>query len=345
MPKPKKKSVPPSKMTAAQKRVLVAKDAIVQLNAQRLVAKSGVYIEKFSRCPSGRTGPQVQQLVKATRRCSVCAKGAAAICTIRKLDGVGGSELRRLRSGDMEPITDIFPRRMLNVMEAAFEGGVYLGVLGDNRAAVRGILLSPLQRPRHPDRHLQKHRRQQGQLHPENDAEEARTPVSWQARLESTLSLLVPGDEALALRALAHSSNRHAYSGRASICAWRHNNRASFTFRVSSHEVVIATRYSNGPSGISGPFTGHVPGVGAIVLYPVDPVGADLFSYFRRWRRLPMAGHVSVSVIFGERRAAMLALQGERVLAVPSRLQPTTFLTLSRQIEERQTGLRSSQSP
>jgi len=126
----RRKAKPFRKLTAAQKRVVVARDAITQLRMRTLRATPGNYISQdaLTKVVETLVDPyefgdsfKTQKAVLKLRKCGVCAKGAAAICAIRKYDGVDYSGLSALSGGHMESIDDIFPQDMLDDMESAFE--------------------------------------------------------------------------------------------------------------------------------------------------------------------------------------------------------------------------------
>ena len=125
--------------TPARERVLIAKDIIKQLQAERLVGMSGIYVRELK----GKRGKEInyenelrattenmdaQKLVRNVR-CGVCAKGAIVIGMVDRFDQLKFSpgsivtdHLESIaRSGDRAYVTQLFHPSMLNRMEDAFE--------------------------------------------------------------------------------------------------------------------------------------------------------------------------------------------------------------------------------
>lgn len=119
----------------AQRRVMVARDVIKQLDMKRYVGMRGVYVhaaQGIDDQPIDVLLP-AQPIAKRIKRCEVCALGAIFVSYARKLNEVeatiGG---RRGLHFDQHrgPMYDLFTGPMLSNIEAAFEGWLVSGVLG-----------------------------------------------------------------------------------------------------------------------------------------------------------------------------------------------------------------------
>jgi len=122
-----------AKLTNEQKAVIIAKDALAQLKAERIIPKTGNY---FVRTKADGTwldsGPaedasakQVQNYVLRLKDCYACAKGTAALCYIRKFDGISGHGFSYAINGHLDELRVVLPR--LDLMEACFEDWIHKG--------------------------------------------------------------------------------------------------------------------------------------------------------------------------------------------------------------------------
>jgi hypothetical protein len=134
------------KMTKAQQRVAIAKDAIAQIRAGAIVAESGVYVrsigkggESFSEKDVGK---DIRDVLKVKfKKCEACAKGALLISTIRKLDNMpvvktlaGLSIAYELEDkACWNSYESPFSTSALDLMESAFEGMHRFGLYGDHK--------------------------------------------------------------------------------------------------------------------------------------------------------------------------------------------------------------------
>lgn len=113
------------KLTKAEQRVIIAKDALKQLLSKRFIATEGVYVEGKAddkACEFADTDVQYLFLDKKMPPCVVCARGALLVSAIRKYDDVTGDQYV------WEP--EIASKRyfslpQLVLMEAAFEEWYY----------------------------------------------------------------------------------------------------------------------------------------------------------------------------------------------------------------------------
>lgn len=121
------------RMSAAQKRVAIAKDVIAQINCEAYQPTAGTYV---SLAPSDKAKsdgkslqdlwnkPTDQMLDEGMLQCSVCAKGAMFMSHIRK--DSDSCKVGQAQDGQHEPnieerLTDVFSEKQLDLIEAAFE--------------------------------------------------------------------------------------------------------------------------------------------------------------------------------------------------------------------------------
>lgn len=117
-----------AKMTAAQKRVAIARDVIKQLKI-KLTSACHLYFWGEIDDIIGGANPlsDVRELIKKSNvkenLCEVCAKGALVIAHILRFNGVNVSDFRRAenRIGNESPIP-YFSDRQFNLIEALYEG-------------------------------------------------------------------------------------------------------------------------------------------------------------------------------------------------------------------------------
>lgn len=108
------------KLTKAQQRVAVAKDALAQLKAEKYKATSGVFIDSGflnNLCYSDSTD-QAQPVLQNMGTCRLCAKGAIFLSTIRKYNKATVYELTHAHE---DVSNDLFGQDNLDRIEAAFE--------------------------------------------------------------------------------------------------------------------------------------------------------------------------------------------------------------------------------
>lgn len=115
------KNKPTKRLTITEKRVVVAKDALKQLKAERFVAQIGHYlgmdITQALEEVEDRTC-QAQPYLKDAKVCTVCAKGALLLSAIRKFNK---ATIRDVLNEDMSKPEKLFGEHNLDNMEAAFE--------------------------------------------------------------------------------------------------------------------------------------------------------------------------------------------------------------------------------
>lgn len=111
------------KVSKAEQRVIIAKDALNQLRAEKFIAQNGVYVggelshELDMACKSDED--QARPLLLKTKvRCRVCAKGALFLSTIRKYNKATVADVL---CDDFHVAEKIFGDKMFNQIEAAFE--------------------------------------------------------------------------------------------------------------------------------------------------------------------------------------------------------------------------------
>ena len=130
----KKKTLPSISITKAQftkmnkKRRIVhlAKDVLLQLASEKLIAehgtycsmtKRGRYINKFSRAFSKKSAQDIINAADTT--CHVCAKGALICSYVSQFNGVVMEDFNGAQNNDLD---DIFGYEMWDQIEMLFEG-------------------------------------------------------------------------------------------------------------------------------------------------------------------------------------------------------------------------------
>lgn len=125
-----------ARMTPAQKRVQIAKDVLAQMELGRVRAKKGTYFDlgakaekAFAKLYSNVPETELQEVLKETQKCNVCAIGAAFLCTVERVDKFKLSNLSwgTLNNGDEEmreylDENSVFTKEHLAILEGAFEG-------------------------------------------------------------------------------------------------------------------------------------------------------------------------------------------------------------------------------
>lgn len=109
-------------MTKKEKRIAVAKDALLQLKREVYLATRGVYFDGPLRQNMNLIDDDQQQakpfLLKSEAKCAVCARGAILLSTIRKYNNctIGALDLF-----DESVSYELFGDEALELMESAFE--------------------------------------------------------------------------------------------------------------------------------------------------------------------------------------------------------------------------------
>jgi hypothetical protein len=130
-----------NRMTNPQKRVAIAKDVITRLDAEVIVPKRGTYLlptnpeldrefheMKFDKygylSPSAKaleiresSGQEMVENIK----CMVCAKGALVVSWAANFNEVTVNDVWNSNAANIRGLKSIFPRRMRDRMETAFE--------------------------------------------------------------------------------------------------------------------------------------------------------------------------------------------------------------------------------
>lgn len=105
-------------MTAAQKRVAIAKDVIQQIKAEKFIALTGRY---FKQCQLPEKVNQ-KTLLEHTEPCDVCAKGAIFLSAIRKFNDYDAPS-STTREYEMERKScEFFTYKQCDKIELVFEG-------------------------------------------------------------------------------------------------------------------------------------------------------------------------------------------------------------------------------
>lgn len=133
------------RMSAAEKRVAIAKDVLARLAAKAIEAKRGIFLEPVSRTLTAAvegsyvkdrfTGyedfhypdPKIAHAVKSipgqefveTNRCAVCAKGALVLSWAANFNKVTTGQI--WNKAVVNGLAGVFPKKMRDEMEDAFE--------------------------------------------------------------------------------------------------------------------------------------------------------------------------------------------------------------------------------
>lgn len=105
--------------TNAQKRVVIARDVVKQLDAKKIIAEAGVYLS----VPIPRLTRINQEILSgpASPVCRVCALGALFISRIRLFDAFDGTTTSLDRFDLICSLQRIFGERRLDTIENFFE--------------------------------------------------------------------------------------------------------------------------------------------------------------------------------------------------------------------------------
>lgn len=108
------------RLTKAEKRVAVAKDALKQLHTEKYLAETGTYIgcNIDDTLGSDWRPDQAQKELKTMKPCSVCARGALLLSAVRKFNEATVSDVLQTKEW---PSADLFGWEQLSLIEAAFE--------------------------------------------------------------------------------------------------------------------------------------------------------------------------------------------------------------------------------
>jgi len=114
--------------TKAEQRVVIAKDLIARLNAQKFIAKSATYLD--AEVPRSTKGVDDAKAVLTTAPCIGCEIGGLFLCAVDRFNALkledAGDVVRGSFAGNcyqMETyLSRWFPKRTLDAVERAFEG-------------------------------------------------------------------------------------------------------------------------------------------------------------------------------------------------------------------------------
>lgn len=123
-----KTKTPFSKLSKAEKRIVILKDALKHLKADRIRADIG-HVLKIQGDICDFKGEELQAVLKKQKTCTVCVRGGMLFSMVWRLDkfklGVNTSTLRGTAgegSQDDKYLRKIFTINQLMMMERAFEG-------------------------------------------------------------------------------------------------------------------------------------------------------------------------------------------------------------------------------
>lgn len=107
-------------MTAAERRVALAKDVIAQIEAKKFLAKSNIFVRITKELPS--FSELREQLPKV--KCQVCAKGALFLAHVKLFNKckVGSSGRLHIQDSEVKSrLGKIFSKLQMDMIEVAFE--------------------------------------------------------------------------------------------------------------------------------------------------------------------------------------------------------------------------------
>jgi hypothetical protein len=117
--------IKPGKVSKAEQRVIIAKDALAQLKAERFIAQAGVYVgaelfDDLEKRSDFNDDAQAKPLLlkKETVPCRVCAKGALFLSAVRKYNK---ATIDDIACDVMTVAENIFGKKQFDQIEAAFE--------------------------------------------------------------------------------------------------------------------------------------------------------------------------------------------------------------------------------
>ena len=134
----------------AEKRITIAKDVIVRINAKNLVAKRGSFLNV--RSYSGDAGDSVsfkdllntelsdEEISDNDQSCRVCAKGSLFCSIIGRVNKVTIDQVRNEPFGNNfddighQKLAEYFSKEQIDLIECAFEDTSYLSIVNEEAA-------------------------------------------------------------------------------------------------------------------------------------------------------------------------------------------------------------------
>jgi hypothetical protein len=126
------------KLTAAQKRVRIARDVLAQLAAGKFIATQGLYVEGVP-IEGAKSTASLQTLFKKQKSCEVCALGSMFVASVERKNALNAGDLNGAdlsengkkveyfgeftRSDCTDYLGKFFDHDQLNQIEDCFEGG------------------------------------------------------------------------------------------------------------------------------------------------------------------------------------------------------------------------------
>lgn len=112
----------------AEKRVIIAQDAIARLSADNLTAKFGKVVDYI---PFALPNDSLKDYVNSSHNCKVCAKGALFCSLVGRVNKVTIGEINDtdtnlLSDSTHHKLLEYFSAEQLDLVETAFEGKTYL---------------------------------------------------------------------------------------------------------------------------------------------------------------------------------------------------------------------------
>lgn len=122
-----------NKLSKAEKRVVIAKDALAQLRLNKWSARMGLYVQFGNGINvANKENAQLCKILPKGGKCEVCARGALFLSAVRKFNDFKVSQLEL--AYEQDEVRDIgsyefrkyelgfFTRAQIKLIEAAFEG-------------------------------------------------------------------------------------------------------------------------------------------------------------------------------------------------------------------------------
>lgn len=120
-------------LSKAKKRVAIAQDVIQRIDANKILPNNGNFFN--NRCDLDHKKDPKESF--NTQTCEVCAKGALMVSWVGNFDNASWRDIEEFGEeiGDMSyplELLDIFGRKMLDNIEAAFESKTYIWHYDEN---------------------------------------------------------------------------------------------------------------------------------------------------------------------------------------------------------------------
>ncbi len=116
------------KATTAQKRVIICKDALIQIKLKKFIANSGRYLQSDELCSISNNVDSIElkSILPQVKSCQVCAKGALFLSEVMNRNnykvGYDLVLIDNIKSDNIqERLEGLFAKNQLDLIEVAFE--------------------------------------------------------------------------------------------------------------------------------------------------------------------------------------------------------------------------------